>query len=983
MLLSLWSMKNFANIGIVFILMLCFNGAAGFAEDLKIKIVGDPFINHFSKTDYDGGTQNWAFVQGSNHILYVGNNNGILIFDGSTWDQIILPNQSVVRSLFQDKDGTIYAGGFNEFGYLKPNSTGKLDYFSLTSYTENTEFREFWSIGRSGKFLYFQTYDALVVWNTEQDEWSMIDADIQFGFLHELNDSLLLNETGKGLMMIDGLELKPMPGGEFFSHLEIWNLISLDGQMLACTQNDGIFEITGNQVLPWDTEIDRELIKNRLYSVEIAKDYLFWGSILNGLYITDKNGRILQNLNKTRGISNNTVLSLFLDCESNLWLGLDNGIDQIPIHSPASSLLSGVDIGSGYSSVYFEDRIFLGTNQGLYSIPDFRIFSGLIDESSIISINELAGQVWSLHVAGDYLLVGHNFGTFSVRGGNVKKISETRGGWNFEPVPGHPNLILQGTYDGLQLFEVGTGEPRLLWDIQGFNESARTILFEDEHNVWVGHGYQGIYRLTLNEEYSEVVAIRLFDESSNLGSKFFNELLSVDEEILVCNNQGFYIFNHELDDFETAKLWNKNFLEYGRMTRLIHESDELYWYFQEEQAGKLRIFNDTLFVKDTRILTAVDQSFNPSFENIFFLTDRDLIFGTNEGFVHLDPLQKLPEVPEYPVLFSLFSSLRSDDATKVFLEYYDDLGIKDPIHPLNEIPYRDNDIRISFVAPFLMASGRIEYQYLLEGLTVNWSTWTENGFAEFTNLREGDYLLKVRARNAFGMLSAEEHLYFRIKTPWYRSLLAYLSYFILLGLVISLSWYSISKRLEREKRRTSILEKRRMLHEQLQLKRDSELAEKEIVKLRNEKLKADIRNKSKQLANQTMDVLQKNRFLTDIKLEMIDLKKKAQSEEVRSSMRKMIRKIDRNIEDEHTHKIFETNFDQVHENFLARLQVAFPNLSAKDLRLCAYLRLNLSSKEIAPLLNISVRGVEISRYRLRKKLNLNHQQHLADFILGF
>lgn len=174
-----------------------------------------------------------------------------------------------------------------------------------------------------------------------------------------------------------------------------------------------------------------------------------------------------------------------------------------------------------------------------------------------------------------------------------------------------------------------------------------------------------------------------------------------------------------------------------------------------------------------------------------------------------------------------------------------------------------------------------------------------------------------------------------------------------------------------------------MLHEQLQLKRDSELAEKEIVKLRNEKLKADIRNKSKQLANQTMDVLQKNRFLTDIKLEMIDLKKKAQSEEVRSSMRKMIRKIDRNIEDEHTHKIFETNFDQVHENFLARLQVAFPNLSAKDLRLCAYLRLNLSSKEIAPLLNISVRGVEISRYRLRKKLNLNHQQHLADFILGF
>jgi len=92
-------------------------------------------------------------------------------------------------------------------------------------------------------------------------------------------------------------------------------------------------------------------------------------------------------------------------------------------------------------------------------------------------------------------------------------------------------------------------------------------------------------------------------------------------------------------------------------------------------------------------------------------------------------------------------------------------------------------------------------------------------------------------------------------------------------------------------------------------------------------------------------------------------------------------KVDERLEDDW--EKFSYHFDQVHSNFIKRLKQGYPNLTPKDQKLCAYLRMNLTSKEIAPLLNISVRGVEISRYRLRKKLSLNKEENLSEFMMSY
>ncbi len=159
--------------------------------------------------------------------------------------------------------------------------------------------------------------------------------------------------------------------------------------------------------------------------------------------------------------------------------------------------------------------------------------------------------------------------------------------------------------------------------------------------------------------------------------------------------------------------------------------------------------------------------------------------------------------------------------------------------------------------------------------------------------------------------------------------------------------------------------------------------EQELIRLRNEKLHSELSFKSQELANATMSMIKKNEFLMEMKDTIKGQKDKLGVRYPDKFYQTLVRKIDQNISSIDDWKIFETHFERAHEKFLQKLITDYPRLSHSDLRLCAYLRMNLSSKEIAPLMRISVRGVENHRYRLRKKLNLQPEENLTDFILAF
>jgi hypothetical protein len=157
--------------------------------------------------------------------------------------------------------------------------------------------------------------------------------------------------------------------------------------------------------------------------------------------------------------------------------------------------------------------------------------------------------------------------------------------------------------------------------------------------------------------------------------------------------------------------------------------------------------------------------------------------------------------------------------------------------------------------------------------------------------------------------------------------------------------------------------------------------EKALIKMRNERLSSEIQQKTEQLADTTFAIIKKNELLMQIKRLLMSNRKVQNNSD--KQIYNTLRLIERNISNSDDWKIFENNFEQAHQEFLSRLKEAYPDLLHNDLKLCAFLRMNLSSKKIGSLLGISTRSVENHRYRIRKKLKIDHDANLTDFIMRF
>jgi DNA-binding CsgD family transcriptional regulator len=300
-----------------------------------------------------------------------------------------------------------------------------------------------------------------------------------------------------------------------------------------------------------------------------------------------------------------------------------------------------------------------------------------------------------------------------------------------------------------------------------------------------------------------------------------------------------------------------------------------------------------------------------------------------------------------------------------------------------EIPFRYNRLHIEFSANDFENPQNLVFSTYLDGFDREWTAWQNHSIREFTNLRHGDYTFKVKARNIFGIESSVGSLSFYVGAPWYLSWFAYVMYFIAFVLVVFLLARYVRYRMEKSKRQEEERQKRLFRDREKQLQTDALRAEKEVIRLRNDKLRAEMKLKDKELANSTMQMIQQSKSLTGIKKGLNKLSREIGDELISNYINSMVRKIDREIDSEMQWEVFEKHFESVHEEFLKRLKATYPDLTPRELKLCAYLRLNISSKEIATLMNISTRGVEISRYRLRKKLLLEHDTNLTDFIVSF
>lgn len=933
-----------------------------------IQRIGVPFVQNYPKSVYRSGNQNWSVAKGARGVLYFGNSEGLLSFDGRFWKLYRLPNRQIVRAVATDSSGNVYTGGFGEIGYWNHDASGRFTYTSLVSRipARHALNDEIWKIYVDGNRVIFQSFSRIYIY--AGGRISVVETGSSLLFLHRAKDRFFVEDLDQGLFELRGSRLKKViPRRELKG-----NVLSIlpygAGSYIIGTAKSGLYLYDDRGIRPWPNQANEFLKKFQLNNGTVIQNrFLAFGTILSGVVILDMQGNIVQRIDKSSGLQNNTVLSLFTDEQQNLWTALDNGIDRIDINSPLYFYLDKTGrFGTVYSSIIHGNKIYLGTNQGLY-YSDWSWDRRLFQSFDFRLIEGTQGQVWNLSLMDGQLICGHNEGTFLVEGASVTRLSEAGGGWTISKLKSHPGVLVQGTYTGLAVYKKDpSGKWQFSHKVEGFGAPSRFVEQDSRGSIWVSHAYRGLYRLVLSPDLKRVVSSRSYTSRDGLPGDYQAHVFSVNNQLLFSSEKGLYTYDHVADRFSPYESLNRSLGSFRASGKIIPAGDSGSWFIQNgrialadfSRAGKIRVDSSTLNVLNGRMVQY--------YENISRISPDIYLISVDDGFVMYNAALKnrLPALPRV-----LIRRVENTTAAPVLLT-------EEPRQEIS-VPHDQNNVRIAFSLPFY-SPGETKYQYLLEGYSREWSEWSTQPEKEFSNLPPGDYTFMVRAKVNDRLISGVTAMKLSVTAPWYLSVPALVIYACLL---VFLFWLGRRAYFHKLSAHQEQLRLKLETEKKEQLRQEALASEREIVRLKNLQLQADLEAKNRELANSAMNIVSKNELLQKLSEEIHSLKDDQGNKLPDSRLRNIQKVIEDGMNDDRDWNLFEKSFNEAHENFFKKLKAEYPDLVPNDLKLCSYLRMNMSSKEIASLLNITLRGVEIRRYRLRKKLSLPQSKNLTEFLM--
>jgi len=904
-----------------------------------------PAYRYYSSQEYEASAQNWEITHSEDGTLYFANNDGILVLEASHWQLLPSINQSIVRSVLAD-DGRLYAGMYMEFGYYERDARGIYRYTSIASQIKSSivEDEQFWNIFRAGDQVIFQSLDQLIAYEPQSGKMQCIPSPHQVvqGFVS--NQRIFIQDR-----QLDVLELKN----------GVWEMIAKSVELEASNVSmvnagaGGVVELLTDdgklyrkESVKWEIVRDLGLNVARVYSASMLSDRgIVLGTISDGIRVYDEQWELRYNIGSKTGIRNNTVLSLHQDQEQNIWLGLDNGIICIN-HTGA---LSGYvdqqnDIGTIYATARHNGWAYLGTNIGLFARQED-------SDEPYHMIAQSSGQVWSLQVVGDHLLMGHNKGSFAVKEDRILPTGGLSGTWKFISMPDGKSIIA-GTYQGIDLLQLEEGRWKWVRKLSGFQLSSRHLEVVSPGKWLVSHEYKGVFQLEVDDGLYAVTRFQLIPE---FGREIHSSLASFDHSVWYYSRKGLFRFDPKGSGF-IRQQWADPSLDSARYLtgKMVPIGKDRLCFFQ---ANAILLMHKNLTDETFRFQihpVAVSQ-IKPmlGFENVSQWVDDRLILGGVNQYLLLNTGATVPATPA-PRVHSCVASAN---------------GLEDIIidQAKATIPGSHRTVRLRFGSAVHRAFQDVLYQYRLEGLPGGWSEWSAAGEVTFTDLPSGNYVFRLRAALAGAEPSPEQMFSFRMEPSFAERPMMIVLYLIGLSIVILLVHKTYTGYYRKQRRKLVEENDKNMRLRQLTM-------EQEYAVERNRYLQEEFERKKKELA-QTLIHLNKNvELLAEAKDHLALLPGETH--------RVLLQKIEANLSDEDSWNLLQTAFLQVDSGFMERLRNLNADLSPSDLKFCVYLRLNLSGKEIAALLNISAKSVEIKRYRLRKKLGLGQQVSLQQFILS-
>ncbi len=932
--------------------------------------IGMPAIINFNKKTYNAGTQNWKIALGTDGVAYFANNEGLLCFDGTFWKLFPLPRKTILRSLCLSKD-RVYVGGQNELGYFSPDSIGKLRFTDLKPLLPELyrDFNDVWDIEGFGDQIFFRMRQK--IFRLDGERMQILES-ASWQYLGTANGKLYAQDQQKGLLVNNGNGFSPFLQNDPFLHNTTITGIASAGadSLLISTKNQGLYFVYRSKAvhLNINRKVAQMFSKGISCIANMRNGQFAIGTPNDGIFVIDYQGKIKDHYSTRKGLQNSGVLCLNQDAAGNLWAGLENGIDYIAHNEAIRKIEPELEnSGAGYAAIVFDNQLFLGTNHGLFKTGKIEVSNLAEVKQPFEKVEGLDGQVWNLSEINKTLLIGHHEGAFMYKGNNIYQVSKGVGVWNFNTLsPVQPALsMVCGTYRGLKLVESYPDLPWYAIKSSTDFESSRFVEIYD-NRIWVGQPYKGIFRINFLKD--SLGNAEKMDSAFGISTTSNNYVFQIKNRLVVTTNEGLLEYHIEKKSFLPSP-WLDSLLPFKNIR-----------FLKEDPYGNVwLIYDKTLVIADFSgssvqyvELAPFTNNLLSGFESIYFYNQNNIILGKEQGFFLLNyPKYKTAGILTLPLLRTV--KLIGKDEVIVFE------GFGNPAKlPVNKIAPLWKDIHFDYSAPAYGYQEFMWYSVKLEGYESHWSAWTKRTDKEYTKLPPGTYTFYIRCKNYLGQISESNGYSFEVLPPWYQTKFAYLLYFISFSSLIFLAIKFQQAALKAAQKKYEEEQVRLKYLQQLEM----EKAEKELVKVRNEKLEAELELQNAELASATMHLLQKAEIITEIKEEMMKLTKNFKNEISMTELKKMIKTLGEDETLETGWDQFAQHFDKVHSNFLANLKFKFPNLTPNEMKLCAYLRMNLSSKEISQLMHITPKSVELSRYRLRKKLNLKHEDSLYNFLMS-
>ena len=929
-------------------------------------ISGTPITKNFTEDEVNNDLTIFDISQNENGIMYFATPSGLLEYDGVRWKNYAFGLESDLRSVLYKDEKHIYTSGHGGFGYWSANSIGQLEYTSLFFKQPEKQAPLLPTFSRieemNGKIL-FQSFQQIFIYDPITNNLDLINAAKGFKVLFSSKGRAFIQDTEIGLFELKGKKFVLVEGTEK-KQLDILNVfVKKDNELLLVTKNKGFWSLKDKVLTKKEWEIN-EVIEKHLVNDAIAskKDKFIIGTLRKGVYVVSSQGKILMHQEKNNGLLGNTIKKSFVDSNNNVWLGFENGISYLQISSNTNYLIDYKgEFGTVYSSHLKDSLLYLGTNQGLF------VKNILLPNSKIRLIDNRIGQIWEIGKIDNQILVGSHEGISILENKKLKFLHKEGGAWLFKRHPKLNDILYVGFYSGIAVFKRMDGNWVFQKKWQNYGESSRFIEFDKYGHLWVTHPEKGYYRLSLSDDGLDLKEFEFY----GVHNKFvdiYAYLCKIDENLVFYNPKGYFSYDPIDNTFIPQKYTSELFKNIKNINTIV-QNENIFWYSTPKSIGYI-LRDRNRFNNVRNPFYSIRNRHLNDFNKFEKVNDSIFAIGINNGVVfHTINNLDLDSKKTIPIIRSIQFISKTDT-------------ISSPINKkeLMDVPHGNNFFKITIALPKTPLANSYKIQYKLNGLHKDWSNWDFVSELNFPGLSPGNYTLEVRSGGENETISETIRKEFYIKSPWYLTKIAFGFYVLLLFFMNAFYRTYFKKKSQQQITDLKQAEANKRKSQEEKFKLDKLESEREMLILRQENLNLEIKKTNSALASSTLNNIKKNELLTDLIKDVKNIDRELVNSSLHFQTKKVINKINSHLVDKEDWLTFQLHFNNSHAQFFQNLRENHPDLSSNEVKLSAYLKLNLSSKEIASLMNVAITSVEQSRYRLRKKFNLEKDVNLVNYI---